>query len=351
VEEFQRPRNHAAALLLVVAVGWFPWACGDAFTADLADRPMPDASRTDARGGDGGTAARPEDAQAAPAGRGGSGGTGGSVAMTDAATPEDAPATDDASAGAGGGGTGGSGSGPFDAPTDPIDPTVPTEGLLLWLRADRGVTVEEGRVSEWADQSAQHANAFQKTLELRPRLSSGGGFGRPTLEFDGTDDFLSLPSGFVDFSAGATLFGVFEASAQSSCAAAIELSNGRETDDISLGQYMGSIYYEAFQLNVFGDSLPVGIPWEVTAVHQPTLLAELRRNGRTNTSFSGFVLPASIARTQNFVGKSLYDGCTLFGGRIAELLVYQRALSAKEVAAIEATLQARWNCCPITTAH
>jgi hypothetical protein len=70
-----------------------------------------------------------------------------------------------------------------------------SEGLLLWLRAERGVAVEEGRVSECADQSAQHANAFQKTLELRPRLSSGGGFGGATLEFDRTDDYLSLPSG------------------------------------------------------------------------------------------------------------------------------------------------------------
>jgi hypothetical protein len=65
----------------------------------------------------------------------------------------------------------------------------------------------------------------------------------------------------------------------------------------------------------------------------------------TNTTFSGFLLPATTARAQNFVGRSLYDGCTPFEGRIAELLVCQRALSAAEVAAIEATLQARWSCC------
>jgi hypothetical protein len=353
VKEFRRPRNQAAALLLVVAASWFPWACGDAFTAGLADNTRSDASGTDGRGGDGGSAAPPEDAQTA-----------------DAVSPEDAPITDDAAAGTAGVGSSGSGgrtdgsggrtdgsggfngidaardsSAPFDAATDPVDPALPTQGLLLWLRADRGVTLEEGRVSEWADQSAQRASAFQQMPELRPRLSSGAGFDRPTLEFDGTDDYLSLPAGFADFSAGATLFGVFEASALSSCAAAIELSNGREQDDISLGQYMGRIYYEAFQLNVFGDSLPVGVAWEVTAVHQPTQLAELRRNGTTNTMFSGFLLPATITRAQNFIGRSLYDGCAPFGGRIAELLVYQRALSPAEVAAIEATLQARWNCC------
>jgi hypothetical protein len=61
--------------------------------------------------------------------------------------------------------------------------------------------------------------------------------------------------------------------------------------------------------------------------------------------FSGFVLPATIARAQNFIGKSLYDGCTPFAGRVAEVLVYQRALSVTEVVAVEATLQARWNCC------
>jgi hypothetical protein len=46
-----------------------------------------------------------------------------------------------------------------------------------------------------------------------------------------------------------------------------------------------------------------------------------------------------------YLGKTEYNGCTTLPGRISEVLVYSRAVSDDEQAAIEGYLQNKWDCC------
>jgi hypothetical protein len=224
------------------------------------------------------------------------------------------------------------------------EPAIPTEGLLLWLRADRGVMQEGEFATIWEDQSGNGFDAIQTSSNVRPRLVSAGIGGQPSLEFDGADDFLKLPVGFSDFSAGVSIFAVIHQNPSTSCTAVVELSNGAEIDDVHLGQWQTNVLYEVYDQFTEGEALPTEAPQLIAAVHRPNLTVEVRRNGRLGGEAS-FALPVSIERQQNFLARSLYDGCVVFGGQIAEVIVYARAISDVELLEVEGYLRERSACC------
>jgi hypothetical protein len=227
---------------------------------------------------------------------------------------------------------------------DVAESSVPTDGLLLWLRADRGVVASGGLVSQWVDQSDQHGDATQSSAELRPQLvDSGLGVG-PGIEFDGVDDYLKLPIGFADFTAGLSLFVVLRQTRVDACAAFLESSNGSEIDDVSFGQYQDRILYEVYQQDISGDPVTYDQPALLAVVHHPDTAVALFQNG-VAAGQAGLELPRSISRTDNYLGRSLYTQCAPYSGQIGEVLLYSRAMSDAERVAVEAELQARWACC------
>lgn len=68
-----------------------------------------------------------------------------------------------------------------------------TEGLTLWLKADTGITAEaSGAVTAWTDQSGNENHAAQPDAALAPTLVTDALNAKPVLRFDGTDDFLEV---------------------------------------------------------------------------------------------------------------------------------------------------------------
>ena len=78
-------------------------------------------------------------------------------------------------------------------------------GLALWLKADAGVTLNGSTVSGWADQSGQGRNAAQSTSGSQPTLVPAVLSGKPVVQFDGVNDFLTF-SFPVNGLAGMTIF-------------------------------------------------------------------------------------------------------------------------------------------------
>lgn len=67
------------------------------------------------------------------------------------------------------------------------------DGLQLWLKADAGVSADaEGFVTGWADQTTHANDAFQLNSFLSPKLVPNGVNSKPVLRFDGTDDYLEI---------------------------------------------------------------------------------------------------------------------------------------------------------------
>lgn len=79
----------------------------------------------------------------------------------------------------------------------PAELTV-QDGLVLWLKADAGVTTEGGAsVTAWQDQSpnANHAGPrFGGPAEELPQRVAGVVGGKPVIRFDGVDDVLEIPN-------------------------------------------------------------------------------------------------------------------------------------------------------------
>jgi len=251
-----------------------------------------------------------------------------------------------AAGGAGGSGgagaTGGASGGSAGAGGSVSVPAIPKNGLTLWLRADVGVMEANGGVQTWLDQSGQHLDAVASALNTAPKLSKDTPNGMPTLEFDGMDDYLSLPTGFADFSAGLSVFIVAKAT-DGACASMWEVANGSEIQDISVGFYRSTWQYEVENQDVYGGAIdPANAALGVIAVVQRVGGAvELRMN--SNLLGQGtFEPPAVASRSVNFIGYTSYANCGHFQGQMSEVIVYDRGLTIAEVNALENYLEKRY---------
>jgi hypothetical protein len=221
---------------------------------------------------------------------------------------------------------------------------VPADGMLLWIRADEGVTQQGGHVSRWDDVSPNHMRAVQDDAGSKPSFQEDALNGKPAVIFDGEDDALQFGSGFSDFSAGLSLFGVFEREDTDVCGAMLEASNDAEIDDISFGLSSTQLNYEVLENTEQGTSYPALVPVQFSIVHRTDETVEIRRNGLFG-SRGGFALPATIERQAIYVGKSLYGGCPSFNGKIAEIIAYDRELTDDDVQFVEQYLQKKYGCC------
>jgi hypothetical protein len=217
--------------------------------------------------------------------------------------------------------------------------SVPAPGLRLWLKADVGVTLVSGAVSEWADQSGNGRHASQATAANRPALVGTALNGKPALAFDGANDFLTftLP---VNGLTAMTLV-LVSSSAVNADGSGNGVANAplfwNETGD------WGTVHLSPFQSRVkfrFGtrqaNNLPEYIrPVSVGANFGRAMAIKNGANerlyvdGQQVLDLSGKLPTISGISDTGNVGRG-YNNNTYFAGRIAEVLVYDRALSDAE---------------------
>lgn len=235
-------------------------------------------------------------------------------------------------------GTGGSAGNAGGSSTLPIS----DNGLALWLRADLGVMEANGGVQTWLDQSGQKMDAVASAANVMPKLTKDTLSGLPTLEFDGKEDYLSLPDGFADFTQGLSVFIVAKPN-DGACASMWEVANGSEIQDISLGFYQNTWQYEVENQDVNGGAI-ADAPQTLAVigcVERTTGAVELRVNSNL-VQQGNFDAPEVALRKANFVGSTSYANCGKFGGEISEIIVYDRGLTIAEVNAIEGYLEKRY---------
>ena len=79
--------------------------------------------------------------------------------------------------------------------TTSVDYDINDNNLVLWLRADAGVTESDGVIESWVDQATVLGGANNATAagSSRPQLVSSAIGSMPAVEFDGVDDYLTVP--------------------------------------------------------------------------------------------------------------------------------------------------------------
>ncbi len=245
--------------------------------------------------------------------------------------------------------------------TECLAKRFPTDGLIMWLRADDGVeTTTEGRVTVWRDalsklrpgtigNDAKQSKSSAQPLRVTDVAGAAVAFA--------TDDVLELPPGFDDFTEGLSYFVAVWPQLDGSGNAGPILALGFPTvqDDCSR---LGELSVDGYGLDYRADTEAVsaagtsdGRGWDVlSVVHEgwksqvkcPASGAVTLRRGDTVVKTGAVRTLTNLLRTDGRIGRSTFFPQEYFYGKIGEILVYKRALDDAQAKQVAQYLLARW---------
>jgi hypothetical protein len=203
----------------------------------------------------------------------------------------------------------------------------------------------------WTDRSEQGISAVAESEQLAPTLQRYGDL--PLVAFDGSQE-LRLPElaplGVLTFFAVADV-----AVEDRKCPSILHLSNSDDgiiqVEDLEFGRHQRELYYESGSKSVPQGAMHTG-SFSVEALHvlavrhEPSALAVTRIDG-ADVHARMMELPALVTRSRNYIGHNHYfynaaPSCEGFMGRIAEIIVFARALDDGERTEVERYLSEKW---------
>lgn len=216
-----------------------------------------------------------------------------------------------------------------------------TSGLRAWYRAGLGVVYDAGgNVSRWTDLSGRGGHVVQSTTSGQPIWVANTIGGKPVVQFSGAQKLLTGVS--VDLQNGSndiTIVAVLRTTTGQ--IAGSEVFSYGET---SPGTGLIAETATRFDLHWFdGASAEQRSPYATLTTGQPEVLT-VTKQGATASIFHNGAAGGSATVTAAMTPAiaKLAIGQRLFG-QIAEILVYNRALSSSERTQIETTLASRYS--------
>lgn len=222
-------------------------------------------------------------------------------------------------------------SGSFDfgrhKPVFGLDPQVRP---IFYL--DAGLTASySGSGSTWTDIRGSNNGT----------LTNSPTFNTDRFTFDGTNDFVDMPSGFADFTSGMTVFFVANFGSAANWERLLDFGNGPSSNNILFAR-SGITNNLAFQI-YNGISQSVSLDFTVTdgvlnnelatyAVTVDGSNAYMYRNGVQIGTTSSAVLPNNIERTINYIGRSNWVADAYFSSEMAVAMLFNEALTAEQIA-------------------
>jgi len=216
----------------------------------------------------------------------------------------------------------------------------PLASLRTWLKADAGVIESNDGVSLWMDQSGQGNNAIQTDPHSRPQLVADQMNGQPVIRFNGTGAYLNLP----DLMAGVTegeIFIVnrlknFEHRYNGLCQFGTGNGVAYSEDEVDL-------IWEDFGMEDFN---PMHGPGSAVLTAVNSYHASITQEGVSTVRFNGATLITRNTDNVVFTAHPLLGSDVFneyFNGDIAEVIVFNRALTGEERDAIEAYLNLKYD--------
>jgi hypothetical protein len=235
----------------------------------------------------------------------------------------------------------------FTIGTKIVGPGCVNNGIVTWLRADYAAAP-----NSWVDFSGNQTNAAQATAANQPDLNTAGLNYHPSLTFNGTTDNLVIPNasiaGKYAFGANArTVIGVGATNVVSSSYGMMFAygSNGAGTG-LYLGQASGASLagfggYNSPTYNVTGtaNSLPVNNTRILGGRYTGTA-ARLDVNGALNASLTTAWNTTSVQPA--YVGLSATTNSQYWSGKVGEIIVYNRELTAPELQRVNSYLALKY---------
>ncbi|HEY5372518.1 MAG TPA: hypothetical protein VIK01_02485 [Polyangiaceae bacterium] len=230
---------------------------------------------------------------------------------------------------------------------------LPADGLVLWLRADRGVYATDAqRVCAWADQSGQ-GHLLLASGEARPLFEATSLGARPAIHFDAANSYLSV-DGVLD---------IPPTSARTYVAVVQLVNTYARFQSVMQGEAKTPGTYMAIDANTFGTNGGLEGVYTTSTSYDTTLAtsATPRVHVMTITTMvPGTDTVSAVSYRVNSAAQTLVRASgklgniedfsaanfTMVGNGataiMAEALIYDRALSVAESGVVEQALMARY---------
>lgn len=222
-------------------------------------------------------------------------------------------------------------------------PGAPASGPALWFRADTGVTTTaDGHVFHWTD--AHGIVADQPVAVAQPRLIRRALAGHPVIRFDGEQDFLRLASGLADIQGGLSLFFVLRPNGIAGRAHVLAFGTGtaghQAVDAFAFERFGSALAYRARggAPVLFADALVSSGAQVVSVTLSPSGQMALERNQDGSSTPTVVTLPTVAARSVNVLGAALTGREGFLAADVAEIVAYDRILTAAERDSVETYL-------------
>jgi hypothetical protein len=216
---------------------------------------------------------------------------------------------------------------------------APTQlsGCVLWLRADMGITLSSG-VSAWGDQSGAGNGFSQATRGSQPGFSaSGGPNGTPYVSFNGTSSGMSSSAPVTGITQNWTQFALLQnnnLTTPSQIIFATGLTNGWGFDNASGSRGVLNLGTGAQTFGSATSNWELWTNWDTSGVNTTCHV-----NGSAVTS-TGNISPGA-GTGGSTLGADNGGASNWWYGNLGELIVYNRTLTANEIAHVEAYVRAR----------
>jgi hypothetical protein len=223
-----------------------------------------------------------------------------------------------------------------------INPSLPSPAL--WMEADTGVTTGTGSppsVSTWADLS-NNSNSAASAGGSEPTYKTDSINGLPAVSFNGSSQYLSLPSGFGSLN-DISMFIVTQPRSLTPDAHILDLGEGSSGNNIlfqmsSSGSYGEFWVYDGSSGTCARSLQPlVQSQYQLLEAVQSAGTATFYVNGIAGAENSGMNSIPSVTRPANFIGKASAGG-SFYHGKIAEIILFSSALSESQRKTVEAYL-------------
>lgn len=228
----------------------------------------------------------------------------------------------------------------IEVPGDPAFVPTSISGCVLWLRGDLGVTLSGSNVASWANQAGANHSAAQGTDALRPQMSTINS--KAALVFNGSSQYLAdatVGTPILAADAKYTCFVVWEHTSGTGIQVPWRLSEAFAASAQEMYLYTGTASNQGGHLLRTTNALGTALSGKkIVTGHFEAGLVQ---------AYSGSTLHASAVATPThnaFASFSIgaYAASSFFGGKIGEIILFNRGLSASERSRVWSYLSSFW---------
>jgi len=212
----------------------------------------------------------------------------------------------------------------------------PTTGLEIWYKAD---SLSAGAVATWTDSSGNGRDATQSTSGNRPVATASVVNGLPAVRFDGSNDFLTIPS--LNGLSSAEAFVVLRVDDATP-------SSNNGLWNVGYGSAHGNYYPDTGGAitDCFGAQSLKSTGYTTTPLDQFHIYNASSQSGSWISRINGIAHFATTTNTTQFSASTyrlgFNGGSAYLDGDIAEVLIYSAVLSDADREAVESYLVGRY---------